>query len=79
VVLKHEIQPLTKATFMHQLILNLVRVITSRVSATLPSLVKIVSAVVPPRGGEIYESRAFIIIIIIIFVLYSLTGKQPIP
>jgi len=44
---------------MNQLIWNFDRVITSRVSATLPSLVKIVSAVVPPRGGEIYESRAF--------------------
>jgi len=34
-------------------------VITSRVSVTLPSLVKIVSAVAPLRGGEIYGARAF--------------------
>jgi hypothetical protein len=32
---------------------------TSRVLPMLPSLVKIVSAVVPPRGGEIYGSCAF--------------------
>jgi len=51
---------------MNQLIWNLDRVITSRVSATLPSLVKIVSAAAPPRGGEIYGSRAFFTIIIII-------------
>jgi len=44
-------------------------VITSRVSATLPSSVKIVSAVAPPRGGAIYESRAFYYIIIIILIL----------
>jgi len=49
---------------MDQLIWDLERVITSRVSATLPSLVKIVLAVARPRGGEIYGSRAFLLFII---------------
>jgi len=44
-----KLQPLTKAIFINQLILDLDSVITSRISATLPSLVKIVSAVAPPR------------------------------
>jgi len=48
VVLKHE--PSTQVTILYQLILNLAWVIASGVSATLPSLVKIVSAVAPPRG-----------------------------
>jgi len=54
------------------------RVITSRVSATLPSLVKIVPAVSPPRVCEMYGSRAFYHILFFIF-LYSLTriGLQP--
>jgi len=56
---------------MNQLIWNLDRVITSRVSATLPSLVKIVSAVAPPRGAEIYGSRAFLLLLFLF--LYSLT------
>jgi len=42
----------------------------SRVSATLPSLVNIVLAVMPPRGGEIYGSRAFFIIIIIFVFIF---------
>jgi len=40
----------------------------SRVSATLQSLVKIVSAVAPPRGGEIYGSCAFFIIKMFVFI-----------
>jgi len=50
---------------MNQLTWNLNRVITSRVSATLLSLVKIVLAVAPSRGDEMYGSRAFFIIIIL--------------
>jgi len=50
---------------MNQLIWNLDGVITSRVSATLPSLVKIVLAVAPPRGGEINGSRAFLLLLIL--------------
>jgi len=52
---------------MNQLIWNLNRVIRSRVPATLPSLMKIVSVVAPPRGGKIYGSRAFFIIFVFIF------------
>jgi len=54
-----KLKPFAKVTILHQLILHLAWAITLRVSATLPSLVKIVSAVAPPRGGEIYGSRAF--------------------
>jgi len=50
---------------MNQLIFNLERGITSRASATLPSLVKIVSAMAPPRGGEIYVSRAFLLFLLL--------------
>jgi len=67
IVLKHETSTTTKATFMNHLILNLEWVITSRVSATLPSLVKIVSAVAPPRGGEITGPVPFISIFVFIF------------
>jgi len=78
VALKHETS--TKATFMNQLIWNLDWVITSRVSTTLPSLVKIVSAVAPPRGGEIYGSRAFFIIIFVFIFLDTHTAytREPI-
>jgi len=55
---------------MNQLIWNLDRVITSRVSVTLPNLVKFVSAVVPPRGGEIYGSRAFYYYFLIMFCVF---------
>ena len=44
---------------MNFLLSNLARVIMSRASTTLPNLVGIVSAVTPPRGGEISGSRAF--------------------
>ena len=54
-----KLQPLTKVTFMNRLIWNLARLITLRGSPTLPSLVRIVSAVAPSRGGELYGSRAF--------------------
>ena len=59
VVLNGKIQPLPKVTIMDRLFSNLVRVISSRGSTTLPNLVQIVSAVTPPRGGEISGSRAF--------------------
>jgi len=42
----------------------------SRFSATLSSLVNTVSAVAPPRGGEIYGSRVFFIIFIIIVFIF---------
>jgi len=72
-----KLQQLTTAAFMNQLNLNLDRVIKLRISATLPSLVKLVSAVAPPRGGEIYGSRA--VYYYYFLFLYSLTRIQPIP
>jgi len=80
VVLKHETSTLRQSHIYESIDLKLVRVITSRVSATLPSLVKIVSAVAPPRGGEIYGSRAFFIIIFVFIFLDTQTAytREPI-
>jgi len=77
VVLTHD----TSTTFMNQLICNFDRVITSRVSATLPSLVKIVLAVASIRGGEIYGSRVFFIIIILVYIFldtHTVYTREPI-
>ena len=46
---------------MNLLIRVTARFITPRVQPTLMSFVEIVSAVAPPRDGEIYGTRAFII------------------
>jgi len=61
---------------MNQLILNLDRVITSRVSATLPSLVKIVLALAPPHSAKIYGMRDFIIIILVFIFLDTHTRES---
>jgi len=64
-----KLQPLTKATFMNRLIWNLDRMITSRISATLPSLVKLVSAVAPPTWWwNIRVACLFFIFIIFVFI-----------
>jgi len=80
VVLKHATSTTYQSHIYESIDLNLDRVITSRVSATLPSLVKIVSAVAPPHGGEIYGSRAFFIIIFvfIFFDTHTAYTREPI-
>jgi len=78
VVLKHE----TSTTYQSHiyesiLIWNLDRVITSSVSATLPRLVKIVSAVAPPPGGEIYGLHAFVYYYFCFYILWHTYSLYP--
>ena len=66
---------------MNRLFSNLARVITSRGSTTLPNFVKNVSAVVPPRCGELSGSRAFYYYFFVFSFLATHTAHthEPIP
>jgi len=77
IMLKHETSTTYQSHIYDQLSLNFDRVITSRVLATLPSLVKIVSAVAPPRGGEIYGLRAFYFYYFCFYIPWHTATREP--